>query len=348
MINDAEILTGMILNGAHGIYDVHTENGILRCTLRGKLKKAFAQAQVAEAVAKARPRYDKILAQPKVRRAAKSAEMRDAAAQATLSRLSVGDYVKLRQLDAGTGMIEEIMPRQSELSRRDSGSTDKKVVQQTLLANLDQAMLVFAIAQPNPHFAMLDRYLAICESAEIQPVICLNKADLPYEEYVERDAALYTRLGYQVIWTSVLTGQGIDALRDLLKNHMTLFTGPSGVGKSSLVNAIEPGMAIKTNLVSSATGKGKHTTVGSQLYPLSGGGWLADSAGIRALAAWNIDPADLPLCYIEFRPYLGECTFSDCTHIDEEGCAILQAVEDGVIDENRHKSYVRIVLGEER
>ncbi len=344
MINDPETLTGMVLNGTHGIYDVHTENGILRCTLRGKLKKAFAQAQLADSVAKARPHYDKILTQPKAKRTATG----ETATLAKPSRLSVGDYVKLRRLDANTGMIEEILPRQSELSRRDSGSTDKKVLQQTLLANLDQAVLVFAVAQPNPHFAMLDRYLAICESAEIRPVICLNKADLPYEEYVERDAELYTRLGYQVIWTSIITNQGLDTLRDLLKDHMTLFTGPSGVGKSSLVNSIEPSMAIKTGLVSSVTGKGKHTTTGSQLYPLSNGGWLADSAGIRALAAWNIDPADLPLCYIEFRPYLGACVFSDCTHIDEEGCAILQAVEDGVIDENRHKSYARLVLGDER
>lgn len=344
MINDPEILTGMILNGAHGIYDVHTEMGILRCTLRGKLKKAFAQSHAATALTKARPRYDKLSSQPKTKRS----DIPETTALTTLSRLSVGDYVKLRRLDATTGMIEEILPRQSELSRRDSGSTDKKVMQQTLLANLDQAVLVFATSQPNPHFAMLDRYLAICESAEIHPVICLNKADLPYEAYVERDAELYTRLGYQVIWTSIITSQGLETLRNVLKDRMTLFTGPSGVGKSSLVNAIEPGMAIKTGLVSHATGKGRHTTTGSQLYPLSGGGWLADSAGIRALSAWNIDPADLPLCYVEFRPYLGECVFTDCTHIDEEGCAILQAVEGGVIHENRHRSYVRLVLGEER
>lgn len=350
MINDPEILTGMVLNGAHGIYDVHTDNGILRCTLRGKLKKAFAQSQVAASVAKARPRYGKIAVPPNTKRSTTSADTHEASSTTTttLSRLSVGDYVKLRQIDAHTGMIEEILPRQSELSRRDSGSTEKKVVQQTLLANLDQAVLVFATAQPNPHFAMLDRYLAICEAAEIRPVICLNKADLSYEAYVERDAELYTRLGYQVIWTSVITNQGLADLREVLKDHMTLFTGPSGVGKSSLVNAIEPGMAIKTGLVSSATGKGKHTTTSSQLYPLSGGGWLADSAGIRALATWDIDPVDLPLYYTEFRPYLGTCTFSDCSHIDEEGCAILQAVEAGNIHENRHRSYVRLVLGEER
>lgn len=345
MINDPETLTGMVLNGAHGIYDVHTESGILRCTLRGKLKKAFAQSQAASSLMKTRPRYDNTLTQSKTRRPTRGAATRDASMPA---RLSVGDYVKLRRLDATTGLIEEILPRQSELARRDSGSTDKKIMQQTLLANLDQVVLVFSTAQPNPHFAMLDRYLAICESAEIHPLICLNKADLPHEEYVERNAELYSHLGYTVIWTSTINNQGIEHLRELLREHMTLFTGPSGVGKSSLVNAIEPGMAIKTGLVSSATGKGKHTTVGSQLYPLTDGGWLADSAGIRALAAWNIAPEELASCYIEFRPYLSECTYSDCIHVDEEGCAILQAIENGAIDERRHRSYVRILQGEER
>lgn len=344
MINDPEMLTGMVLNGAHGIYDVHTDNGVLRCTLRGKLKKSFIQSQATRSLTKANSRFNKLLNQSKMKRA----EKREAAEQAAPSRLSVGDYVKLRQLDAKTGMIEEILPRQSELSRRDTGSNDKKVMQQTLLANLDQAVLVFATTQPDPHFSMLDRYLAICESAEIHPLICLNKADLPHESYVEQNAELYTRLGYEVIWSSVITGQGIETLRNLLRGHMTLFTGPSGVGKSSLVNAIEPGMALKTGLISSATGKGRHTTTSSQLYQLTGGGWLADSAGIRALAAWNIAPEDLASCFVEFRPYLGECTYSDCTHVDEEGCAILQAVNDEVIDERRHKSYVRILLGEER
>jgi ribosome biogenesis GTPase len=338
------MLTGMVLNGAHGIFDVHTDNGVLRCTLRGKLKKAFIPPPTGRPALNATSRYGKIVAQSKAKRSEKG----EASTQAAPARLSVGDYVKLRQLDATTGMIEEILPRQSELSRRDSASTDKKVLQQTLLANLDQAVLVFSTAQPDPHFSMLDRYLAICESAGIHPVICLNKADLEHAGYVDQAAELYTNLDYSVIWSSTITKQGINDLRTMLQNRMSLFTGPSGVGKSSLVNAIEPGMALKTGLVSNATGKGKHTTTGSQLYPLSGGGWLADSAGIRALATWNLAPEDLASCFIEFRPYLGECEFSDCLHIDEEGCAILQAIEDGIIDERRHRSYVRIILSEER
>ena len=344
MIKDPDTLTGVVLNGAHGIYDVHTDIGILRCTLRGKLKKAFAQAQSSKSLSKERPRYDKLLTLPKAQRI----EHRDTNSNALPVRLSVGDYVKLRQLDESTGMIEEILPRQSALSRKDTGSSSKKVIQQTMLANLDQVVLVFATAQPEPHFGMLDRYLAICESAEIRPIICLNKVDLAHEQRVDEAANLYSRLGYIVIWTSTKTGEGIENLRSILREHTTLFSGPSGVGKSSLVNDIEPGMAIKTGLVSDATGKGKHTTTGSQLYPLSGGGWLADSAGIRALSAWNIAPEDLAWCFVEFRPYLGECIYSDCMHINEEGCAIQQAVEDRVIDERRYISYVRIATGEER
>jgi ribosome biogenesis GTPase len=343
LINDPETLTGMVLHGAHGIYDVHTDNGVLRCTLRGKLKKSFAQAQAGLSATRAHSRAGNLVQQSRTRRI----EKRETALP-TSARLSVGDYVKVRPLDARTGMIEEILPRQSEISRRDTGSNDKKVMPQTLLANLDQVALVFATTLPDPHFAMLDRYLAICESAGVYPIICLNKADLPHAAYVEQGAELYTRLGYPVIWSSVITNQGIEELRTLLKSHMTLFTGPSGVGKSSLVNAIEPGMALKTGLISAATGKGRHTTTSSQLYPLSGGGWLADSAGIRALAAWNIEPTDLAFCFVEFRATLGECLYSDCAHIDEQGCAILQAVHAGTIDEHRHRSYVRILLGEER
>jgi len=348
LTNETETLTGVVLNGAHGIYDIHTDDGILRCTLRGKLKKAFAQAQSAKSAGKTRVRHDKLLFDSTYVKRMERMQNHDSSETPPPTRLSVGDYVKLRRLDNETGLIEEILPRQSALSRRDAGSTQKKVIQQTMLANLNQVVLVFAIAQPEPHFGMVDRYLTICESANLHALICLNKSDLPHSAQVEDASELYSKIGYTVIWTSTHTGQGIDHLRSLLKDRTTLFTGPSGVGKSSLVNTIEPGMAIRTGLVSDITGKGKHTTTGSQLYPLSIGGWLADSAGIRALATWNVEPDELAACFIEFRPYLGECEYIDCTHIDEEGCAIQQAVEDGRIDERRYRSYVRIYSGEER
>lgn len=339
LIKDPGTLTGVVLHGAHGIYDVHTDNGILRCTLRGKLKKSFAQARSTKLTGKASLYKDKSYA---------SRYQRNGEETSLPQRLSVGDYVKLRQIDNKTGLIEEILPRQSALLRKDANTDARRPTAQTMLANLDQVVIVFATTRPEPHFGMLDRYLAICESASIRPIICLNKVDLPHEERVEKAADLYSYLGYTVIWTSPKTGAGIDILRSLLKEHTTLFTGPSGVGKSSLVNAIEPGMALKTGLVSDATGKGRHTTTGSQLYPLSEGGWLADSAGIRALATWDIAPEDLGWCFVEFRPFLGQCLYSDCLHVDEEGCAIRQAVEEGLISEERYTSYVRMVTGEGR
>ena len=343
-----EIFRGVVLNGAHGIYDVHTDSGVIRAQLRGKLKKAFKQEQAAKSAGKERVRRDKMMFDPNYARKIERMQSRDSSETPAPTRLSVGDYVRVRRLPDGSGVIEEILPRQSALTRKDSGSSEKRTIAQTLLANLDQVVMVFSIAQPEPHFGLLDRYLVICEAAQLHALICLNKADLPHDEYVDEASDLYQRIGYPVLWTSTQTEQGIDELRDHLKNHTTLFTGPSGVGKSSLVNSIEPGMAIRTGLVSDVTGKGKHTTTGSQLYPLSIGGWLADSAGIRALAAIDIAPEDLANCFIEFRPYLGQCEYTDCTHIDEEGCAIIHAVDEGNIDESRYRSYVRMYLGEER
>jgi ribosome biogenesis GTPase len=350
LINDPAILTGMVLSGAHGIYDVHTNEGVVRCTLRGKLKKAFAQANSAKPVAKSRQSHQRTnnMLDSAQYSSSQRIEKRASSEMPLLTRLSVGDYVKIRRLDASTGLIEEILPRQSELARRDAASSGHKLVQQTLLANLDQVVIVLAATQPEPHFGFLDRYLAICESAQLTPLICINKLDLPHDVHVEEEAVLYSGLGYKVVFTSTQTGEGIDQLRTLLREHTSLFTGPSGVGKSSLVNALEPGMTLRTDVVSSATGKGRHTTTGSQLYPLSGGGWLADSAGIRALAGWNIPLEDLAWCFVEFRPYLGECIYSDCRHVDEEGCMVIQAGGDQIIDERRYRSYVRMYTEEER
>ncbi len=349
--NSPETLIGVVLSGAHGIYEVHTDKGILRCTLRGKLKKAFAKSR-SESASRTRAQRKELenpysttrnRSNPHPSHSTNNSEQ-----SAAPVKLSIGDYVRISVIDPKSGAIEEILPRQSSFSRKDAGSTAGKETEQTLLANLDQVILVFATAQPEPHFGLLDRYLMICESAELKALVCLNKTDLPHRQEVDQDIDLYKQIGYPVLRTSIQTGEGVEEIRERLNKHTSLFTGPSGVGKSSLVNAIEPGMAVRTGLVSDTTGKGKHTTTGSQLYPLSGGGWLADSAGIRALAAWNIPQEEMAACFLEFRPYLGQCGYSDCLHVDEDGCAIKVAVEEGVISERRYISYARIVMGEER
>jgi ribosome biogenesis GTPase len=215
--------------------------------------------------------------------------------------------------------------------------------EQIMLANLDQVIIVFAAREPEPHFGMLDRYLAIAEHNHVTPILCLNKMDLGCPKEVVEAAKLYAKLGYRVLGTSIITGEGLDTFKDLLQEKTSLLTGPSGVGKSSLLNALEPGFSQRTAAISEATGKGRHTTTSVRLFPLSFGGWLADSAGIRELALWSIPAEDLASCFVELRPYLGKCEYEDCTHTEnEEGCAIRRARKNGKIRVARYRSYLQL------
>jgi ribosome biogenesis GTPase len=192
---------------------------------------------------------------------------------------------------------------------------------------------------------MLDRYLALCEHAGVDVTICLNKIDLGQPDDITEAAALYERLGYTVIHTSATTGAGLDALRQRLAGRVSLLTGPSGVGKSSLINVILPGAELRTSEISEATGKGRHTTTGVRLLPLPGGGWLADSAGIRELALWNVPADDLARAFVELRPYLDQCEYEDCEHGEgEEGCALRRALAEGAIAPERFASFERLLV----
>lgn len=219
--------------------------------------------------------------------------------------------------------------------------------QQILIANPDQVVLVFSCAHPNPRFGMLDRFLVIVEKQHLPAVIVINKVDLIGIERARDMFQAYFRLGYACIFTSVRNKQGIETLREELLGKISLFTGPSGVGKTSLLNAIQPELGLAVRSISAATSKGRHTTVVREMFALDGGGYVADTPGLKALNLWDIEAEELDGYFRELRGMVGFCQFSDCTHVNEPGCAVKKALESGEIDNNRYQSYLRMRFGEE-
>jgi ribosome biogenesis GTPase len=246
-------------------------------------------------------------------------------------------------------MIEEILPRRTMLARRAPTGRDREArpIAQVIIANPDQAVFVFACAQPAPHLRMLDRFLVVAEAAHLPAIVCANKCDLVTDEAAKASFGPYAALGYPVLYTSATRGDGVGALRSTLRDRLSVLAGPSGVGKSSLLNAVEPGLGLKTRAVSDATTKGRHATVFAELVPLHDGGYVADTPGLRALALWDVEPEELDGYFVEMRPYAADCDFSDCAHLHEPGCAVRAAVRSGAISAARYDSYLRIRQGEE-
>jgi ribosome biogenesis GTPase len=219
------------------------------------------------------------------------------------------------------------------------------VYQQVLLANADQAIFVFACAHPKPKLRMLDRFLVIAERQSIPVVIVANKTDLV--ENPKDIFGLYESIGYRVIYTSTKNKTSVDELHDTLKNKISGLAGPSGVGKSSLLNVMQPGLGLAVNEVSTAMKKGKHTTVTRQMFPLDGDGYVADTPGWKSLALWDIEPEEMEAYFPELRDLVQGCQFSDCTHTHEKKCAVLAAVEDGRVHPDRFDSFLRLREGQE-
>jgi ribosome biogenesis GTPase len=259
--------------------------------------------------------------------------------------IAVGDWVQVSIQADGTAMIEEVDERSTKFSRL--APTARGEYEQIIIANLDQAILVFSCADPDPNLRMLDRFLIIMEERYIPATIIANKMDLVGWWNARKLFGHYAKLGYQVVYTSATKRRGIRKLRKLLQGKISVLVGPSGVGKSSLLNVVQPDLGLRVSTVSESTGKGRHTTVVRQMFPLDHGGYVADTPGLKALALWDVEPEELDGYFPEIAARVADCKFSSCTHTEEPGCAVIAAVEEGKIHFERYESYLRIRFEDE-
>lgn len=303
-----ELLNGLVVKDQSGFYWVEVENNqTYMCRLRGRLMEEAQSSDIA----------------------------------------TIGDRVSIQVVDETTGIIEEVEERESALSRaaRTEGNrgAGEPLREQVIIANADQALFVFAAASPAPNFKMLDRFLVTGEKSGIEKLmIVVNKIDLEDPTQIRAQFAAYEQMGYEVIYTCALSGIGVDTLQDILTGHISVFTGPSGVGKTSLLNAIQPGLGRSVKAVSERREEGMHTTRDRELIKIGPETYIADTPGIRTLNLWDIEPEELDGYFVDIAPYVEKCRFSNCAHENEPGCAVRAAVEAGEISRSRFKSYKQL------
>lgn len=312
---------GVVVSGTGGVWQVRTEAGeMLDASMRGRLKKSNSG-----------------------KRADGSLRRDTVSAAASTLKLTVGDDVLLEPGERGDAWaIAEILPRRSRLARRmPGGGQGERIV----AANVDQVVVVFAAAKPEPHPRMLDRFLVIAEGNDLSARVVINKVELVGEETSHDRFKIYERAGYPVFHTSVKAAIGLDALRAALAGRRSVLTGPSGVGKSSLLNALFPGANLRVGAISESVNKGRHTTVGALMLPLPGpdGGYVIDTPGLREVGLWELPTAQLDWCFPEMRPHREACRFADCRHVAEPDCGVREALHTGAISEARYDSYVRLL-----
>jgi ribosome biogenesis GTPase len=255
-----------------------------------------------------------------------------------ITPVAVGDFVEYSEEER---VIEDVFPRKSKFSRRASGKWGKHK-EQIIAANIDQVVISFSVDKPKPNNRLIDRFLVCAEADELNIVLCFNKWDLIEEESLEL-VEIYENIGYKVIKTSAVDSLGLDALKQTLKDNVSVIIGPSGVGKSTLLNAIEPSLNLKSKEVSQKTGKGKHTTTFAEMLPLGFGGTIIDTPGVREVGIINVTQFELSWLFPEMRTPMENCRFSNCLHKDEPDCGVKDAVEKGIIHILRYESYIRIL-----
>ena len=251
-----------------------------------------------------------------------------------------GDRVMITPVGESEGVVEKVEPRTSALNRESRGRAH------AIVANVDQAVIVCSVQMPDLKPGLIDRFLCSTEKGGIRAIICINKIDLGDPAELQPLVGSYAQLGYPVLATNALSGEGISQLRELLANQESVFTGQSGVGKSSLMNAVQPGLGLRIGHVSAETSKGRHTTRVAELIELDFGGWIVDTPGIRQFSLWDAVPEELEGTFIEFRPFVAGCRYPNCSHIHETGCAVQDAVGTGLISPVRYHNYVRIFTGD--
>lgn len=258
----------------------------------------------------------------------------------TGDRVVIGDRVEVVTKADGTSTIESVADRDSQITRRGPGGRRPKV----LAANVDRLVVVVSAARPDPRQVVIDRLMVIGEANELELLLVINKVDLDHEvELVRHFFDLYRSIGFPVLQTSAVSGAGLDELREHICQGISALVGPSGVGKSSLLNAVQPDLDLRTGALSHKVGRGRHTTVNARLIPLACGGLVADTPGFSDVGVWGVDKRTLELCFPDFHPWRGECQFRGCTHLHEPNCGVQAALARGALDDERFESYRALV-----
>lgn len=241
----------------------------------------------------------------------------------------VGDKVMMSVVDSDEmkGVVEEILPRSTELIRPS-------------VSNVDQAIIVFSIKNPMPNMMLLDKMIVLAENSGLQIIICFNKSDLDTQFDYDLISENYRAAGYTTLKTCALTGEGVETLNEMLAGRISVFSGPSGVGKSSLLNAVESDFTLKTGVISEKIKRGKHTTRHSELLELQNGGWVVDTPGFTSLSTAEIEPEELSGLFPDFKAFADQCRFDNCLHLNEPGCGVKEAVDKNVLAKQRYDSYV--------